>query len=176
MNIVQKMMIAFALGAFLIVVFYPEWIVRWTVRFDYKYYYDVDVEGRTNAVAGAAADLFQSGSEDEKHEEIGRRILLWGARRPLCRIPSPRAEMTGTDTVKLGLRHTLYTDATVTDFEARVNQLKLARDVAVVLITLTPFIFIFRGKPGDRPPFGVTGRASPLAFRVLDTPPDKRSR
>jgi hypothetical protein len=122
-------------------VLYPQWLIDWTSQLDYVYYYDKDLpEPRP------PAGLFERGSERVRHMETRRALLFPGPGRPTTLIPPPKAERTGTGTLDLGARHTLYTDARLVEFAARVNRLNTLRDVVLLLLPLALFGVMFRNK------------------------------
>lgn len=141
MNTVQRILVGFMLLVAAGFVGYPEWRLAWTVEFDHVYYYDKDLTGPR-----PAAGLFQRGTDVVRHTASRRALLIPGPPRPLEAIPPPKAERTGTGTLDLGRRHTLYTDARVTDFTARVNGPAMARDLILLLIPTALFAVMFRNK------------------------------
>lgn len=142
MNILQRYLMGFMALVMAGFVVYPEWRVTWNVRLDYVYYYDKDLDG-----SRPPAGLFEAGSEIARHGEVRRAFLVPGPRVPQPLIPPPKAEATGTGTLDLGLRHTIYTNAAIEGLDARINGGKLAADLLLLLIPMAMFAVMFRDRP-----------------------------
>jgi hypothetical protein len=174
-NIIQKILTACMGPVILGVILFPQWTVRWTIRVDCRYYYEADAHKWTATHdALPPPDLIQSGSETESHEDTVRACLFSGPRRPLCSIPAPKTESTGTGSVDLGRRRTVYTGAKVVEFSAHLNIVRLVAEAAVMTVSLAIFLLVFRGDTKNLrtpliPPNYLAARSLRLAKR-----PDSR--
>jgi hypothetical protein len=147
MNLIQKLMTAFMLLVMLGLLLFPQWVAQWTIRYDARYCYDADLRGRTpEECVRAAPNAFTTTSEYESHRGAQRAFLFTGPPRPALLTPPSRTEETGTGSVRLGLRHTVYTGVALTEFQARVNAPKLLWELMVMLIPLALLVIMFRDR------------------------------
>jgi hypothetical protein len=145
-NIIQKILTACMGPVILGVILFPQWTAKWTIRVDFRYYYEADARKWAVTPDGSPpADLVQSAFETEAHEDTLRAFLFSGPRQPLCSIPAPKIESTGTGSVDLGRRRTFYTGARLVDFSARLNRVRLLAEAAVMIVSFAIFMLVFRG-------------------------------
>jgi hypothetical protein len=142
MNTMQRLLVGFMLLVIAGFLLYPEWHIEGTVQLDYVYCYDKDL-----AEPRSPDGIFARGFDRVRLKDTRRAFLIPGPRRPHPLIPPSKAERTGTGTLDLGRRHTLYTDARVTEFTARVNRVKTVREILLLLVPLAMFLTMFRTKP-----------------------------
>lgn len=142
-NWIQKALSAFMGLVILGMILVPEWHLRWTVRYEGKYWYDSDLPAR----GGAAVRIpYRTVEEYESFTQV-RRGPLFLRPRPLCQIPPRRVEPAGTGFASLGSRHIIYTNAEITALDVRVNVAKLIWEVTVLLIPWALFLTMFRNRP-----------------------------
>lgn len=137
-------MVAVFLGFLL----YPEWTISWTRRLEYRYYYDADLPqaSATEPPPGA----WQTGCELQPYYEVRRHWLFFPPSPRKEPLPASTSELTGTGTVKLGRRHTVYTGITLLNRSAALNVRKMAWEVLVMPIPFAMFLFLFRTKSRSR--------------------------
>lgn len=148
MNQMQKILCGTMLAILLGFLLYPEWQLKWTCRLDYKYYYDADLP---NGVTTPPPTAWQQGSELAHHTDSRRFWIFLPPRPQPDPLPPPRSEHTGTGAVNLGLRHTSYVNARVTEHDASLNLRKMAWETFVLLIPLGMFAIMFRDRPARVP-------------------------
>ncbi len=144
-NQIQKYLSVSMLLILLGFLIYPQWMITWTQRLDYRYYYDADLP--QSAQGTPPDDVWQSGFELEKHHESRRHWIFPPPHPHMEPLPAPKAEFTGTGSVNLGKRHTTYTNASVLNLSATVNKRNSLWEITIMLIPLGMFLIMFRDKP-----------------------------
>lgn len=127
---------------------FPEWTLSWTRRFDYQYYYDTDVPAGSTKPPPSA---WQTGQECQSFYEVRRHFLLSRPSPVAPPLPPPRSELTGTGTINLGHRHTVYTGGVILNPTVTLNVRSWLWEMFFMPVPFAMFLFLFRTKSRSRP-------------------------
>jgi hypothetical protein len=159
---------------------YPEWTLSWTRRLEFRYYYDADLP--RGASTEPPPEIWQTGCELQPLYAVQRHWIFFAPRPPREPLPSPTSELTGTGSVNLGKRHTVYTGITLLDRSATLNLHKTAFEIVVMPLPFAMFLFLFRSKtrrliltkpPSGPPEFIRRASTQPTPPDKADTPPPR---